>query len=145
MAFSATPPTGQPLEFLSSNRYAAWLAGYFPTWRQPDGIELTLDFGKPVAISHLRAVSTMQPARGRKLYEAGELRFAMALSNDNFRRDVRKVDQPVVSFEETGIYPIFHHDLGRLPTFRVKVGANARYLRLRPVSVNPRQPRMPQP
>jgi hypothetical protein len=138
--FMANPPTGQPVEFLSDDQYRAWLAGYYPTWRQADGVDLTVDLGEPMAVSHLRLVSTMQPARGNGLYRDGDLKFALVLSDDNFGQDVRRMDQPQVTFDETGIYPIFHHDFGRLPTFRLEVGATARYIRIVPASVNPEKP-----
>jgi len=138
--FTAHPPTGQPVEFLSDNQYGAWLSGYFPTWWQAAGVDLTLDLGAPTAVSHVRLVSTMQPARGKKLYEAGDLKFSLVLSDDGFAQDVRRTDQPKVTFDETGIYPIFHHDFGRLPTFQVEVGSKARYVKVVPVCVNPAKP-----
>jgi hypothetical protein len=82
----------------------------------------------------------MQPARGKGLYQDGDLKFALVLSDDGFDQDVRRVDQPEVTFDETGIYPIFHHDFGRLPTFRLEVGAAARYIRIVPTSANPEKP-----
>jgi hypothetical protein len=137
VSFSGSPNTQQPLEFLGDRQYGAWLPGHYPTWWQPDGVELTIGLPGPTHLSHLRLVSTMRPERGTGLYEAGDLKFSLALSNDGFRQDIRRVEQPLVTFEETDIYPIHHHDIGRLPTFRVEIDDVAQDIQVIPESVDP--------
>ncbi|NQU75115.1 MAG: VCBS repeat-containing protein, partial [Planctomycetes bacterium] len=136
-----SPEPVSPLYTLTDNQYSAHLPAYTPTWRQAGDIELKISLDKPTQLSHVRLVSTMDVrARGRKLYDAGDLKFSVIVSNDNFRKDIRKIANPAVTFEETEIYPIHHYDIGRLPTFRVDLNCTARYVKILPTAVNPAKP-----
>jgi hypothetical protein len=54
------------------------------------------------------------------------------LSDDNFQKDVRKVDPPTVVFEETPRMVAGHFVLTRYPTWRIEVNAKAKQVKVMP-------------
>jgi hypothetical protein len=127
---SANVPAGQPLCQLTDGMYFGVLPGYTPTWPSNSTLAITLTFPESTEVSCLRPVGIleMRPAYGfgsdgfgRPYYHEHDFTFSLVLSDDGFTNDVRTIDHPKVSFEETAFYPSFHSALGRLPTWRIDV------------------------
>ena len=70
------------------------------TWNSTDSLEFLFSFGKPVAIGCVRFVGSAASAAGRAR-GAGGLKFTVVLSDDNFQTDLRTINAPSVTFEET--------------------------------------------
>lgn len=147
LKITSDPKSIQPLAGLSDNQYATCLAGYQPTWGATDHLTVSLDLGKPQDLACLRLVSIHKassnpgdPTFGQAYNEPGDFTFSLELSNDNFVKDIRKIDKPNVAWEETTTFPIWHYALGRLPTWRIDIGASARYVRLMPRATTKERP-----
>jgi len=67
-----------------------------------------------------------------KYYQEGDFKFSLVLSDDGFQKDIRKIDAPPVSFEETIEFASMHSGMDRLPTWRIEVGQKAKQVRLLP-------------
>ena len=112
--------------------------GWF--WSGTDNLEITISFPTPMAVGCLRLPGIMKAAPvghgGANIgpyYEAGDFTFSLVLSDDNFQKDLRKIDKPRVTFEETPNADIINHsDLRRLPTWRIEVGGRAKQIKLMP-------------
>jgi hypothetical protein len=107
------------------------------TWNSTDKLEFLWTFAKPTEVACLRLVGPTTSAVGRfgangRFYEAGDVKFSLVLSDDNFQKDVRKIDSPQVTFEETPRMVAGHFIMTRYPTWRVEVAAKARQIKLLP-------------
>jgi hypothetical protein len=149
LKITSDPKSIQPLAGLSDNQYSTCLAGYQPTWGATDHLTVSLDLGKPQDLACMRLVSIHKattgpgdPEFGQAYNQPGDFTFSLELSNDNFVNDIRKIDKPNVAWEETTSFPIWHYALGRLPTWRIDIGANARYVRLMPRPTTKERPNL---
>ena len=147
LKITSDPKSIQPLAGLSDNQYGTCLAGYQPTWGATDNLTVSFDFGKPQDLACLRLVSIHKassnpgdPTFGQAYNEPGDFTFSLELSNDNFVKDIRKIEKPNTVWEETKLYPTWHYALGRMPTWRIDIGGNARYVRLMPRATTKERP-----
>jgi hypothetical protein len=115
LKITSEPKSIQPLAGLSDNQYSTCLAGYQPTWYNVDKLTVSFDFGKPTDLACMRLVSIHKassnpgdPTFGQAYNEPGDFTFSLELSNDNFVKDIRKIDKPNVAWEETTSFPIWH-------------------------------------
>lgn len=124
-----------------SSTPAATLNNRVYSYRDTDQLEITLALPEPTAVECLRLVTItkMVPmygigsrGYGQPHYESGDFRFSLALSEDNFQKDVRKIEAPQVVFEETPSISVGHSTLMRLPTWRIAVNGRARQIKLLP-------------
>jgi len=116
-------------------------AGRYQTWPNADNLEITLTFPEPTDVSCLRLVTITKMAAmygigsegyGQPHYLAGDFKFSLVVSGDNFQKDVRKIDQPAATYEETPSVSVGHFSMLRLPTWRLAVGDKARQIKLMP-------------
>ena len=129
---TATPPWG-----LDTGRFA---------WPNTDNLEITLSLPQSTPLGCLRLVGIMKRAEsvaGRKdtqgiwgsmgkYYQEGDFKFSLVLSDDGFKKDIRKIDTPQVHFEETIEFASMHSGMDRLPTWRIEIGQKARQVKLLP-------------
>jgi hypothetical protein len=101
------------------------------TWNSTDGLEFLFTFGKPVDVGCVRFVGTAASDGGRAR-GAGDLKFTVVLSDDNFQKDLRKIDSPSVTFEETPRMVAGHFILTRYPTWRIDLNAKAKQIKIMP-------------
>jgi hypothetical protein len=116
-------------------------------WNNTDNLEITLSLPQSTQIACLRMavnVKRPEPVVGRNAtqgeawgsignyYRPGDYKFSLVLSDDGFQKDIRKIDEPKVSFEETVEFAFQHYGMDRLPTWRIEVGAKARQVKLIP-------------
>ena len=123
---SAPPPGGQ--------RGAARI------WSSTDNLEIVQTFPQSTDIGCLRLVGMAKRAESsfsaKKAYAGGDFKFTLILSDDGFQKDLRKIDNPEVTFEETAQIGIGHSSMYRLPTWRIQVQGKARQLKLLPRSMD---------
>lgn len=110
-------------------------------WNSTDNLEILLTFSQPTELNCLRVVGPVKSAtrpghfhfgaEGR-YYDPGDFKFSLVLSDDSFQKDVRKVDSPQVTFEETPRMVAGHFVMTRYPTWRIDVNAKARQVKLLP-------------
>jgi len=138
VAVSSVPQAQQPMRILTDSMYPGHLAAYAPNWPRTENLTITLDVAKPMPLACLRLVGVLReagyggPDFGVMYNQAGDFTFTLELSNDNFQKDIRKIDRPRVAFEETAIFPIVHFGIGHLPVWRIQLDQTARYVRLMP-------------
>jgi hypothetical protein len=110
-------------------------------WQSTDNLEILLAFTQATDVDCIRLVGPVKgsislggshPGAKGDVYEAGDFKFSLALSDDNFQKDVRKVDSPKVVFEETPRMVAGHFVMSRYPTWRIEVSAKARQVKLLP-------------
>ena len=102
-----------------------------------DNAEIVLTFPEPTAVSCLRLVSIDKASdsgfgSAAKAYEEGDFTFALVLSDDGFKSDLRRIDKPAVTWEEEPILSVGHCILTRLPVWRIEVAGKARQIKLLP-------------
>ena len=125
---------------------AAARQGTQRVWNSTDNLAITLTFPEPTRVACLRLVgivtrkSYYEPGYGEKYYQPGDFTFRLALSDDGFRQDVRKIAAPKVSFEETPALSVGHYTMPRLPTFRVEIGDKAKQIKLLPRATTKQRP-----
>jgi hypothetical protein len=148
MQVSSTPAPVQPAVELADWQYMAWLANNAPTWPNTAELEITLTFPEPTAVECLRLVSIMRAGLGghenwgRTWHEPDGFSFALTLSDDGFQQDVRALDEPRVTVENTPLFGAIYYSLSRLPTWRIEVGQRARQVRIRPRATRQDQPEL---
>ena len=150
MRLSTTPAPVQAIGDLTDGQYTAILPNNAPTWGTTDKLEITMEFPQPTDVSCLRLVGILRNgyiwvekgAFGKMWNDAGDFTFKLVLSDDGFKNDNRVVEKPQVSFEETPIYPAFHYALGRLPTWRINVSAQARAIKILPRATKKEKPEL---
>jgi hypothetical protein len=116
-------------------------------WDSTGNLEITLSLPQSTQIACLRmAVNVKRPDAvvGRNAtqgeawgsvgnyFHAGDYKFSLALSDDGFQKDIRKIDDLKVSFEETVEFAFQHYGMDRLPTWRIEIGQKARQVKLIP-------------
>jgi hypothetical protein len=72
------------------------------------------------------------PKWGQPLNEADDFTFSVILSDDGFQKDIRKIEKPAVTFENTPLFGSVYYSLSRLPTWRIDVGQKARQIKILP-------------
>jgi len=103
---------------------AAGQQGTRRVWGNTDNLEITLSFPEPTAVDCLRLVgivtrkSYYEPGAGEMYYRPNDFTFSPVLSDDGFRKDVRRIAAPKVTFEETPALSVGHFTMSRLPTWR---------------------------
>jgi hypothetical protein len=118
------------------------------TGANTDNLEITLSLPQSTQIGCLRLVGPMKrlnwtatgrnPTQGEiwgsvgKYYKEDDFKFSLALSDDGFQKDIRKIDSPPVRFEETLEFGSMHSGMDRLPTWRIEVGQKAKQVKLLP-------------
>lgn len=100
-------------------------------WNSTDSLEFLFTFGKPVDMGCVRFVGSASSAGGRAR-GAGDLKFTVVLSDDNFQKDLRKIDAHCVTFEETPRMVAGHFILTRYPTWRIDLNAKAKQIKIMP-------------
>jgi len=100
-------------------------------WNSTDSLAFLFTFGKPVDIGCVRFVSSAASAGGLAR-GAGDLKFTVVLSDDNFQKDLREIDAPSVTFEETPRMVAGHFCLTRYPTWRIDLNAKAKQVKIMP-------------
>ena len=60
------------------------------------------------------------------------MKFSLVLSDDGFKNDLRKIDQPKVTFEFTCYPPADHTTMQHFGTWRIEVGQKARQVKVLP-------------
>jgi hypothetical protein len=116
-------------------------------WDNTDNLSITLSLPQSTQIACLRMavnVKRPDPVVGRNAtqgeawgsignyYHQGDYKFSLVLSDDGFQKDIRKIDDPKVTFEETIEFAFQHYGMDRLPTWRIEVGQKARQVKLLP-------------
>ena len=109
-----------------------------------DNAQIVLTFPEPAAVSCLRLVGIDKGADNgfgstSKFFEEGDFTFSLVLSDDGFKNDLRKIDKPVVKWEEEAVLSMGHSMMNRFPVWRIEVGpstgsgqAKARQVKLLP-------------
>jgi len=100
-------------------------------WNSTDSLEFLFTFGEPVDMGCVRFVGTHATDRGHAR-DAGDLKFTVVLSDDNFQKDLRTIDAPSVTFEETPRMVAGHFILTRYPTWRIDLNAKAKQVKIMP-------------
>ncbi len=126
-------------------------------WDVTDNLEITLSLPQSAQVGCLRLVGIMkraQPVVGRfatqgeawgsiaKYNEAGDFKFSLVLSDDGFQKDIRRIDSPAVTFEETVEFAKQHGTMDRLPTWRIQIGQKARQIKILPRATTKDRPRL---
>ena len=107
------------------------MAGRRRSWGNTDNLEITLSFPEATAVGCVRLVDILnrksyyEAGAGEMYYQPGDFAFALVLSDDGFQKDLRRIDAPQVSFEETAALAVGHYSMSRLPTFRLEIGGTA--------------------
>ena len=147
LEITSEPRSIQPLRSLSDNQYSTNLAGYQPTWRDTNGLVVSFDFGKPTDLACMRLVSIHKQNGGPGdpiwgLPENAPWRFHVqpGVEQRQLRQGHPQDRSSQRRVEETTLYPTWHYSLGRLPTWRVDIGQNARYVRLMPRATTRQHP-----
>jgi hypothetical protein len=126
-------------------------------WPDTNNLEITLSLPQSTPIGCLRMavnVKRPDPVVGRNAtqgeawgsignyYQPGDYKFSLVLSDDGFQKDIRKIDEPKVSFEETIEFAFQHYGMDRLPTWRIEVGQKARQVKLLPRATTKEKPEL---
>ncbi|MBT4815900.1 MAG: hypothetical protein HON70_09385 [Lentisphaerae bacterium] len=138
---SHPPAAGTPIEDLTGGlqRLSLKKVRHMSHWRTPGKpVEITLDLGRIQSISELHFIGPIANNYRTKLYyEAGDVRFSTAYSNDSFKDDTRNVPTPEVEFREQTFPYAQYTWAGRLPLFVVKAGVKARFITISAVTDKP--------
>jgi hypothetical protein len=117
------------------------------TWNSTDNLEITVTLPDPTMVGCLRLVAVNKPPPtvvGRNptggewigtqgpYYEPGDMKFSLVLSDDGFKNDQRKIDEPKVTFEFTCYPPADHTTMQHFGTWRIEVAQKARQVKLLP-------------
>ncbi len=133
-------PLQRPLPRLTDGEWTPAPAGVnndAQVWNDPSKLELLLTFPKPTEVGCFRLVGPDMPRTGKEskvefFYKPDDFKFSLVLSDDGFQKDLRTVETPKVTFEETPRMVAGHFVLTRYPTWRIEVGAAARQIKLLP-------------
>ncbi|MBT7302248.1 MAG: hypothetical protein HN849_22155, partial [Victivallales bacterium] len=132
---------GTPIEDLTGGlqRLSLKKARHMSHWRTPGKpVEITLDLGRVQSISEFHFIGPIADNYRTKLYyQAGDVRFSVAYSNDSFKDDIRNVPAPEVEFQEQTFPYAQYTWAGRLPLFVVKADVKARFIRISAVTDKP--------
>jgi hypothetical protein len=116
-------------------------------WKSTDGVEITLTLPEAQTIGCLRLVGVNKEppeivGRGPlpaewigttgPIDEPGDMKFSLVLSDDGFKNDLRKIDEPKVTTEFTSDPPADHTSMQHFLTWRIEVGQKARQVKLLP-------------
>jgi hypothetical protein len=116
-------------------------------WNNTDNLEITLSLPEPETIGCLRLAAANKPPPtvvGRNptggewvgtpgaYYEQGDMKFSLVLSDDGFKNDLRKIDEPKVTFEYTSYPPADHTTMQHFGTWRIEVAQKARQVKVLP-------------
>ena len=133
---TASPDPALPLSDLTDMQYSSGTAGNQPTWRDTKDLEITLTFAQPTDVDRVRLVGILGDMErknyARPLNKADDFTFSLLLSDDGFQKDIRKIDKPTVTFENTPMVGTIYYGIGRLPTWRIAVGQKARQIKVLP-------------
>ena len=110
-------------------------------WHNPSNLEVTITLPEATDVDCVRLVTPtkMVPlyglgseGYGTPHYAVGDFTFSLVLSDDGFQKDIRKIDQPQVVFEETSEVYVGHFTKSRLPVWRIAVNARAKHVKVLP-------------
>jgi hypothetical protein len=115
-------------------------------WRDPSNLEVTVTLPDAIDVDFLRLVTPtkMVPlyglgseGYGTPHYSAGDFTFSLMLSDDGFQKDIRTIEQPQVTLEETSEVYVGHFTKSRLPVWRIAVNAKAKQIKVLPRATTP--------
>ncbi len=136
-------PLQRPLKLLTNvaitvepppayHRRSQWM------WNTSDNLEITLSLPEAEDLGCLRVAGANlppPPVVGRNpvgaewlgtmgpYYQRGDLKFSLVFSDDGFKNDLRKVDDPKVTTEWTSYPPADHSTMQHFLTWRIEAGA----------------------
>jgi hypothetical protein len=117
------------------------------SWHTTDNLEITLTLPEAQTIGCLRLVGVNKEpptivGRGAlpaewigttgSCYEPGDMKFSLVLSDDGFKNDQRKIDEPKVTTEFTCDPPADHTCMQHFLTWRIEVAQRARQVKVLP-------------
>jgi hypothetical protein len=126
-------------------------------WNSTDNLEITLTLPESEKVGCLRLVGANKPAAevaGRNplpaewcgtsgpVNKADDMKFSLVLSDDGFKNDLRKIDEPKIAFEYTCYPPEDHTCMQHFGTWRIEVGQKARQIRLTPRAASKQRARL---
>jgi len=102
------------------------------SWKSAGGpLNLTLDLGEVKDIGSVRLFGTVATGYIRKFaWGKGDMKVAVAFSNDNFEKDIREDKKPITTYNEFSRPRVHYVWSARVPHLTIKAPSRARYVRL---------------